>query len=357
MNDAFTILHVEDNPGDVALLEELVPAEEFSFEHVETLAAACEALEHKGYDLVLLDLGLPDTTGTSGVAEISARFPGVALVVLTGLDSDDVALRAVREGAQDYLTKGKIEVGRMARVLRNAIARKEIEYHKQLFMANISHELSNPLNAVLGYAELLAEELNGPLNDAQRRSVSQIIAGSRRLVALVGDLLDSAQVLSGQFRVEREPTQLSRVITSAVAELTPLADEKQIALHLDEVVPATLELDPRRICQVMTNLLSNAIKYTPAGGQVRIRSRVSAGWARTEVSDTGIGVSEEFLPQLFGRYTRQAPLPGQRRPKGLGLGLNISKAIVEAHGGEIGVTRNPDVGSTFWFTLPVGPPG
>ncbi|MBI6546790.1 MAG: hybrid sensor histidine kinase/response regulator [Cyanobacteria bacterium NC_groundwater_1444_Ag_S-0.65um_54_12] len=350
MNLVYSVLLVEDNPGDAELIAEILPAEEFRSEHVETLAAAIQALSRKVYDLILLDLGLPDATGLEGVERINHQFPDVALVVLTGLQRDDIALQAVQAGAQDYLNKGKVDKVGVARALRHAIARKEIAVHKSRFLSTVSHEMRTPLNIIQGFASILDDEIGGPLTNQQKRCVRGILGGADRLVTLIEDLLDAAQIAAGHFSIRREPVNVSEVVATVVAAMAPLAKEKGVELKFDKGTQASIELDRLRIAQVLTNLLSNAIKFTPTNGEVKIRVSREAESVKIEVSDTGIGISLAFRPNLFKLFS-QAP-QGQQT-KGTGLGLYVSKSIVEAHGGEINVNSVPGVGSTFWFTLPL----
>lgn len=347
------VLLVEDNPGDAVLVGEMLPAGEFSVDHVETLEAASEALSRNPYDLILLDLGLPDAKGTEGVTRLAGEFPEVALVVLTGLQHDEMAVKAVRAGAQDYLVKGMVPSEQVPRALRYALARKEIELHKSRFLATVSHEMRTPLHFMLGFATCLQDEVGGPLTEQQRRFVSGILEGIDRLTALVDDLLDSAQIMAGKLSLTRQTTEFDALLTQAVDAMRPLADGKGIDLRIEENAGIRLPVDARRMVQVLTNLLSNAIKYTGPGGQIRIRSKLTGSGLRTEVSDTGVGIPEAYQQRLFQRFSQVPALNGSAWQKGTGLGLSISKAIVEGHDGEIGVKSKPGEGSTFWFTLPV----
>lgn len=239
---------------------------------------------------------------------------------------------------------------REERALAEVKAIKELDRHKTEFVNAVSHELRTPLTAILGYVEFLEEQVGGPLTEAQIEYVREILRGVRRLERLVDDLLDFARIEAGTFSLNLAPTQLERHLSAIVSSFRPLALANGI--QLTTAIPAHLPIaavDAHRIEQVQSNLLHNALKFTPSGGTVSVRACAEDGTIRVEVVDTGIGIAEEDLPKLFRRFSQ---LPSGGAKGGTGLGLAISKAIVEAHGGRIGVESTPGKGSTFWFTLP-----
>jgi two-component system phosphate regulon sensor histidine kinase PhoR len=203
----------------------------------------------------------------------------------------------------------------------------------------------------MGYAEFLEEGLGGALSETQRGFVDQIARGTRRLENLVDDLLDFARIDAGTFRLERAPTDFAALAAEVAGSLQPQLDDARVrlALALAPRLPL-VALDARRVERVLLNLLNNAIKFTPAGGTITLAAARQGDMLRGEVRDTGIGIAPEHLGVLFQRFRQ---IGDAARKGGTGLGLSISKALVEAHGGAIGVESVPGEGSTFWFTLPL----
>jgi signal transduction histidine kinase len=206
----------------------------------------------------------------------------------------------------------------------------------------------------MGYAEFLEDEIGGQLAEPQHEFVRQIQRGSRRLEYLLNDLLDFARIEAGTFRLRLAQADLGQKMSEIVESLRPMADEGGIQLQVElPDKPLEFRMDAQRIGQVLINLIGNALKFTPPGGQITVRACQEDQTVRCEVADTGIGIAPEDIPKLFQRFSQLES--GVRQGKGAGLGLSISKALVEAHGGTIGVTSEPNKGSTFWFTLPVEP--
>jgi PAS domain S-box-containing protein len=227
---------------------------------------------------------------------------------------------------------------------------------KDQFLSILSHELRTPLNAIQGFGSVLEDELAGPLSPLQHAYLTKMLAGSDLLLALVSDLLDMSRIQAGKFTIAFEPVRFAAVASSVADSLASLASQKRLGLALD-IAPdlPPLTADAQRVGQVLTNLISNAIKFTPEGGQIHVTARQERDHVLCEVVDTGEGIRPDDLPRLFQRFT-QLDMSTTRQKGGTGLGLSICKAIVEAHGGHIGVRSELGKGSTFWFTLPFSPP-
>ncbi|MDB5098104.1 MAG: sensor signal transduction histidine kinase [Cyanobacteria bacterium RYN_339] len=228
----------------------------------------------------------------------------------------------------------------------------ELDRYKDEFLSVISHELRTPLNFIMGFSSLLQDEVVGPLNPQQLDYMGKILNGADRMLMLVNDLLDFAKLQAGKFDMDCHPTPYAPLVMDVVATMEPLAEDKDIRLRTEVDVPMLPYLDGPRVIQVLTNLLSNAIKFTPAHGEVHITARVEGQELVTEVTDTGLGIEEQDLPKVFEKF-KQLDMTATRQAGGTGLGLSISKALVEAHGGQIGVTSVPGQGSTFWYRLPL----
>lgn len=220
------------------------------------------------------------------------------------------------------------------------------------FINAVTHDMRNPLTSLKGFTELLLDSPSAALSEQERGYLVQMEKSTRRLDRLIEDMLDLARIESGNFALTTYPEDFGRVVRDLAESFRPQAVVGQVALSVsvpDEALE--VEMDIERIERVVGNLLANAIKFTRAGGRIEVRARLEGDRLVCEVADTGIGISTEELPLLFQRFSQLEP--GRRTRGGTGLGLSISKAIVEAHGGEIGVASHRAQGSTFWFSLPL----
>lgn len=229
---------------------------------------------------------------------------------------------------------------------------KALDTMKSVFVSSVSHELRTPLTSILGFAEFLDDQIDGPLTDGQAQYVGQIQHNTRRLQRLVDDLLDFARLESGTFKLNRQESDLALVVEELVESLRPQLESRRLAWSLQlPDRPIRAMLDPARMEQVLGNLIGNAIKFSPEAGALTIALTTNCGQAKVSVTDTGIGLSPEDQARVFDRFF-QADAGLTRTAGGTGLGLSIAKALVEAHDGEIGVESAPGAGATFWFTLP-----
>ncbi|WP_448565960.1 ATP-binding protein [Thermus sp.] len=241
-------------------------------------------------------------------------------------------------------------VGGVVVTLHDLSVRKEVERAKDEFIAAVSHELRTPLGVIIGLAEAL--QLS-QLPETEKGHVDLILDSALRLKNMVDNLLDASRLEAGRFDVFRHPTDLAPVLEEVARSFRALAQLTGIDFYVEipPVMPALA--DRERIGQVVANLLSNAFKFTPKGGRVSLRVDQDQGWIHIEVADTGPGIPEREIPRLFQRYYRASSQASRGAP-GTGLGLYISRAIVEAHGGEILVSSQPGKGSTFLVRLPQG---
>jgi signal transduction histidine kinase len=230
-------------------------------------------------------------------------------------------------------------------------ALKRSEAMQGQFLNVVSHELKIPLSVIMSSLNILKRIEDG--HDPKTLGhLNRIRRSLTHLVGLVGDLLDAGQLQSGHFALRTRDVPLAALAEDTVAEMRPLAEAKSQSLSaaLDPALPA-IQADGVRVAQVIRNLLHTAIRYTPAGGHMHLSLTADGDMLRCTVSDDGPGIDPAAMPHLFERF-RQAQSQTSDRDQGVGLGLFISKAIVEAHGGSIGVESRPGQGSTFWFTLP-----
>jgi signal transduction histidine kinase len=225
--------------------------------------------------------------------------------------------------------------------------------HKSEFLANMSHELRTPLNAIIGFSQVLAEQMVGNVNEKQAEYLDDIISSGNHLLSLINDVLDLSKVEAGQVELEAGPFSVQEALERGVVMVRERAtkDGVQVALTADPDIDV-VEGDERRIRQVIFNLLSNAVKFTPAGGTVDVTAAQANGEVRVSVADTGPGIAPQDHERIFEEF--QQTETGVEQREGTGLGLALSKRLVELHGGRIWVDSELGKGSTFVFTLPLG---
>jgi signal transduction histidine kinase len=226
--------------------------------------------------------------------------------------------------------------------------------HKSEFLANMSHELRTPLNAIVGFSQVLRQKLFGAVNPKQEEYLDDILSSADHLLSLINDILDLAKVEAGQVELDRAPFDLHHTLEAGVTMVRERATNNDVRLALAADGAVFVEGDERRIRQVIFNLLSNAVKFTPAGGEIDVSCAHLDGEVRVSVADTGPGIAAEDQDRIFEEFQQTGT--GAEQKEGTGLGLALSKSLVELHGGRIWVESEPGKGSTFTFTLPVGAP-
>ena len=224
--------------------------------------------------------------------------------------------------------------------------------HKSEFLANMSHELRTPLNAVIGFSDVLLQRMFGELNEQQADYLEDIRSSGSHLLSLINDILDLSKIEAGRMELELAPFSLVAALNNAVTLIRERAQSHGIKLQLD-VAPEldTVVADERKVKQVVVNLLANAVKFTPDGGTVRLRAERENGQVRLAVHDTGIGIAPEDQERIFEEF-QQAGHQTEKSREGTGLGLALSRRMVELHGGTISVDSVPGKGSTFTVELP-----
>jgi PAS domain S-box-containing protein len=223
---------------------------------------------------------------------------------------------------------------------------------KDIFLATMSHELRTPLNSIIGFSDVLLSGIAGDINDEQRTQLAIINRSGQQLLGLIGDVLDISKIESGKLTLRPVPLVLTDLLLEQQRVFELQAAERGLEVRFEyPAAPVHVLADAHRVRQVIGNLLSNALKFTDRGG-VGLIAEVDGNRVRITVYDSGIGIAAEDQPRLFRAFQRISPTTGRIR-EGTGLGLAISRRLVEAMGGEIGVTSEPGIGSRFWFTLPL----
>ena len=276
--------------------------------------------------------------------------------------ADDGAIRTIKAVAQAQRdAEGHVE--RVVGINEDITERKELEWAmqeardqaeranqaKSEFLSSMSHELRTPMNAIIGFAQLMAYDDDLPEDHAD--NVHEILKAGRHLLELINEVLDLAKVESGRIELSLEPVEVAGVMDDVLPLVQTMAQKGGIAISCDELAQASVRADRTRLKQVLLNLVTNAIKYNSQPGQVRIHAEPHAdGWLRIGVTDTGPGIPPERIEELFEPFNR-LEAEGSAT-EGTGVGLSFSQRVVELMGGELTVASQVDVGSTFWVALP-----
>ena len=379
------VLVVDDEAGHVRALCDTLGAQGYATRGCGSTQAALEIIGHEPFELLLADLIMPGSGGIELVKAARAIDPDLACIIMTGEGSIASAVQAMQVGALDYILKpcklsailpvmGRALETRQLRIANAALERQVREHAaalaalnvdleqarceadrsnemKSVFLATVSHELRTPLNAILGFAQILNSDTL-PSTPAQKKIfISHILQAGKHLLVLINEVLDLARVESGTLTVSIEPVGLAPVLAECAALMAPLAERRQITLHFPTAVATHVLCDRMRLKQVLINILSNAIKYNRERGSVTVTCVPAAdGTVRIGVSDTGAGLDASQLEQLFQPFNRLERDAGVE--EGTGIGLALTRHLVELMNGTISVESTVDVGSTFWVVLP-----
>lgn len=228
---------------------------------------------------------------------------------------------------------------------------RETDRLKSQFLANMSHELRTPLNSIIGYTDLVADGVYGDVTKQQADRLEKVTRNARSLLGLINDILDLSRIEAGNMALNIEPVNTGELLDSVLAVFEPSISEKQLTVQRDyAAVPAVLA-DPARARQILTNIISNAVKFTPQG-HIRIKATQQDKWVQFEIEDTGIGIPTNKQHLVFEEF-RQVDSTSTRQYGGTGLGMSITKRLIEMLQGKIWLKSDPGVGTTFFFTLPV----
>jgi signal transduction histidine kinase len=251
------------------------------------------------------------------------------------------------------------EIGNLAAKVNRMSDQLELAYreletasrHKSDFLATMSHELRTPLNAIIGFSEVLHEQMFGELNERQVAYVDDVLQAGKHLLSLINDVLDLAKIEAGRMDLELTQVALPDVLRSAISLHAERADRGGIHLSLQtDPDDITITADERRLRQVVFNLVGNAVKFTPAQGRVEVTARSENEHVEVAVADTGPGIAADDLEKIFQEF--EQTMEG-KQAEGTGLGLPLSRKLIELHGGRLWAESQPGHGSTFRFSLPV----
>lgn len=344
MTQPVRVLLVEDNPADADLVAELLEEGRGTFEitRVGRLSEAVELLQQQEQDCLLLDLGLPDAQGMESVVSVRAGHPNVPIVVLTGRDDEQTGIHALREGAQDYLVKGRGDGDAIGRAVRYSIERKRLDSAKSEFIARAAHELRTPLAVLAGLGETLGERYRELSEERIEQGMQALARQGQRARALISNLLDLSQLELGKLSFHNHPAPLAAVIDQAVEAMGTTAPKLSVEVDPGLEVVA----DPGRLEQILLNLFTNVVKY--GGGVGRVSATVDTDRVLVRVSDEGGGVPDDVESRLFEPFSRGS---NTSEAEGSGLGLPISQGLAESMGGDLSY-EGTGKGATFLLELP-----
>lgn len=392
------LLAIDDSRTYLAELGERLREEGYDV----TLAGSGEeglaSLTRQSVDCILLDLVMPEMSGTETCRRIkqTPEWRDIPLVMLTAQEDRNAMIAGINAGADDYIAKSadfdvlkarlRAQLRRKHfedenRGIRDKLVRRETELahtraleqanrdlasakdqadksnrFKSSFLANMSHELRTPLNAIIGFAELLYDGAVPPEAPQHKEFLGDILSSGRHLLQLINDVLDLSKVEAGKLEFRPEPVALEPFIAEVLATLRKTAADKLIRVKIDvDASLGLIEIDPGRLKQILFNYASNALKFTPREGAISVRARAEGpNTFRLEVEDTGIGISPEEIGRLFSEF-EQLDAGAAKKHGGTGLGLALTKRLVEAQGGSVGVDSTLGRGSTFYAILPRDP--
>ncbi|MBI4394956.1 MAG: hybrid sensor histidine kinase/response regulator [Candidatus Omnitrophica bacterium] len=379
------ILLVEDNPDHALLAKNAILSSKDCKYLVETCGSVEEAMEKiKGdqINMVVSDYNLPGKNGLDFLEWLNAENINVPFIMMTGMGDEKTAVRAMQDGAYNYIVKDDVYLNVLPHVVdetflkylaeqekaryeleireKNAAlekANRELKKLDQLksdFIASVSHDIRTPLNSV---QESIALILDGIVDTHQDngKNVLEIAKRSiQRLTTMINDLLDFSKLEAGKMRLHIEPSDVQVLIDEVLSSLKSLAEKKKVKFVFNPTQGfPKVPCDPERMVQVLINLVGNAIKFTPEGGAVTVQTEATAqGRVNISVQDTGIGIAKEDLGRIFERF-EQVKDANPKGTKGTGLGLSICKELIRLHGGEIYVESEPGKGSRFIISLSI----
>ena len=239
---------------------------------------------------------------------------------------------------------------RLAWAFHNAERANEAKSH---FLANMSHELRTPLNAIIGFSEIMGSGLFGELGSPKYKEyATDIHASGTHLLELINDILDMSKIEAGRMTLEAQPLDVAEVTEESLRLVSGRADVAKVTIENELPHLPAVNADKRAVKQVLLNLLSNAVKFTPAGGTIHLKGQAGSRFVTISVEDTGIGIPASAMPNI-GRPFEQVESQHSKKHKGTGLGLALSRSLVELHGGTLTIESTEGVGTTVSFTLPV----
>jgi signal transduction histidine kinase len=367
----YKILIIDDEPGiregtkrilqnfkvDYPFMDEQI---DFQVLEAGTGKSGIEIIDRELPEILLLDNKLPDIQGVEVLEYVRSKHYDIIVVMITSYASLELAVKATRDGAYDFIPKPftpqeirasvenitkQIFLKRMTQTLNNT--GKQIRFQ---FLSVLSHELKAPLNAIDGYMKMIKERQFGSSVDAYDEMLDRSIERIKGMRQLILDLLDLTKIETGKPTQKLETVSLRKIVQMAVDTIRPYAIQKDVDVYINSRESIEMKADPGEIEIIMNNLISNAVKYNRTGGRVDIFIEKKDSKVKITVSDTGIGLKKEDLEKIFDDFVR-IKSSQTREVTGSGLGLSIVKKIVDMYQGSIDVQSEPDKGTSFIITL------
>jgi two-component system sensor histidine kinase ChiS len=382
------ILIVEDDPANVDLLKAQLSDQRYLIESAYDGDEAFKRINQKKPDLILLDIMLPKKSGfeVCKCIKSNSETRQIPVIMVTALKDMESRVKGITVGADDFLTrpvdrselisrvKSMLRIKKLhdelvkesenayktneqlelqQRIMKSMSAQlMQASHLKYEFIVSMSHALRTPLNVIIGFSEMLQDELVGALNDRQGKYVSNVLEGSRELQKLIANIVDVFKIEAGKMPIEATEFSLRDLVQSVVNKYEKPAREGDISVSVDiEPEVSRIYADPQKLLIVLHNLLSNAFKATPPRGKVAIKAVREGDKVKVCVQDTGVGFPEEDCAKVFQEFYKTSESAGAAAA-GSGLGLSISKKLVLLQGGEIWAESKKRIGSKFFFTLP-----
>ena len=354
-NKTDRILVVDDSPDNLFLVQTILEEEGYHITLAEDGRTALNYIEQSSPDLVLLDVMMPGMDGYEVTQRIrkNQQLPFIPILLITAYDQPSV-VQGLDTGADDFIRK-PVEVDELLARVRSLLRlkhsvdeRDQIARQREDFVSRLTHDLRTPLVAADRMLSLFQQGALGEQSPPMAEAISTMARSNRNLLAMVNTLLEVYRYEAGRKSLIFSPVDLRELLKEVVQELSPLADEKALALKikLDEQSSAKVVGDRLELHRVFTNLIGNAIKFTEAGS-IDVNLKPDSSWVVVEVKDSGPGITPEDQLMLFERFR-----PGSHKRSGSGLGLHLSRRIVEAHQGKIEVQSALGRGSSFIVYLP-----
>jgi signal transduction histidine kinase len=390
MKNDFNLLLVEDNEGDERLIRELLGEQHlirFNIGLASSLKESESKIPENKFDIILLDLGLPDSSGLETLIKFKALFPDLAtIIILTGLNDTEVGIKAVNSGAQDYIIKGQVDSDKLLKSIiysyershlnfelktqieARKLAEKEIRklnddleskiqdrtaqletVNRELeaFSHSVSHDLRAPLRHILGFSEILREEFYDKLPEKARSYLDTITDAAKKMNRLIDDLLNLSR--TNRVELKKSPLKMNQVLDEALSELSPQLENRKVEFKISPMPEVSGDYNLLRM--VWINLLDNAIKYT----RTRETAVISVDCKKEKkelifcIRDNGVGFDMNYADKLFGVFQRLHSLD---EFEGNGIGLSNVRRIISRHSGRTWAEAEVDKGAAFYFSLP-----
>ena len=373
-SDKPSILLVDDDKNILDTARDILEDAGYGVETASRGEEAVAALDRRAYNIVVVDFQLPDTTGLELARKVRERHEFTLVILMTGHASLEMAVKAIQEAVYDYLIK-PVDPAQLKRTIERALDQQRLKVENARLLSDLraanekmtrldalksrmlkilSHDLKTPLSSIRGYSELLKSGLKGKLSEAQKKMVEITIQEADHLNGLIGDLLDLAQIETGEFNLDRRPASCDQLLDKAVQRTRLIAEMKEVPV---EVIVASelpeIAIDMPRMVQVMSNVIRSALKHSSRSGRIFLNVVQKNNAVDIRVSYVGMGFSAEQLHGLFTPVIRPHGEPADSLD-GLRIMLALAREVIHAHGGEIGIeSRGADQGATFWMAIPV----